>query len=51
MDAVALADPAGMVQELNAARLHFIQARQNCADKVMRPLIISKSILGLKERA
>ncbi|UIN21239.1 hypothetical protein LAZ82_22765 [Herbaspirillum frisingense] len=46
---LALADPVGMVQELNASRLHFIQARQNYTDKVMRPLVISKSILGLKD--
>lgn len=49
MAAIALFDPVGMVQELNAARLHFIQARQNYTDKLMRPLIISKSILGLKD--
>jgi len=49
MAAIALFDPVGMVQELNAARLHFIQARQNYTDKVMRPLIVSKSILGLKD--
>lgn len=47
--AVALADPVGMVQELNTTRLYFIKARQNFTDKVMRPLLISKSILGLKD--
>lgn len=47
--ALALLDPVGMVQELNASRLHFIQARQNYTDKVLRPLVISKSILGLKD--
>lgn len=47
--ALALLDPVGMVQELNGARLHFIQTRQNYSDKVMRPLVVSKSILGLKE--
>jgi len=46
--AVVLADPVGIVQELNSARLHFIQFRQNYTDLVMRPLVISKSILGLK---
>ncbi len=47
--AVALFDPVGVVQEINATRLHFIQSRQNYNQVVMRPLIVSQSLLGLKK--
>lgn len=49
--AVVLDDPVGIVQELNATRLERIAARQSyMADaRIARPLLISQSILGLKQ--
>ncbi|NUU01330.1 T6SS effector BTH_I2691 family protein [Herbaspirillum robiniae] len=49
MAALALHDPVGMVQELNGAVAHVVKARQDFGVSVMRPLMVSQSILGLKK--
>jgi hypothetical protein len=49
--AVVLHDPLGMVQELNATRLGVIESRQRYLsdERIARPLLISQSIVGLKQ--
>jgi hypothetical protein len=49
--AVVLHDPLGMVQELNATRLKFVESRQRYLSdaRIARPLLISQSIMGLKQ--
>lgn len=49
--AVVLNDPVGMVQELNATRLAQLENRQRYLshEKIARPLLISQSIMGLKQ--
>ncbi|AON53058.1 T6SS effector BTH_I2691 family protein [Herbaspirillum seropedicae] len=49
MAALVLHDPVGMVQELNGAVSRVVKARQDFGAAVMRPLIVSQSILGLKK--
>ena len=45
---VALIDAVGIVQELNASRLYFVEGRSSYCAIWERPLTISRSILGLK---
>lgn len=47
--AIVLNDAMGMVQETNGTRLHHIESRQKYCERVLRPLTISQSILGLKK--
>ncbi|MCR6480166.1 hypothetical protein NU688_28690 [Variovorax sp. ZS18.2.2] len=49
--AIVLNDPLGMVQELNATRLQAMDSRQRYLSdvRVVRPMLISQSILGLKQ--
>ncbi|MAF02627.1 T6SS effector BTH_I2691 family protein [Herbaspirillum sp.] len=47
--ALALFDPTGIVQELNANVAHHLQIRQDFGVSVMRPLIVSQSLVGLKK--
>ncbi|MDR6396907.1 T6SS effector BTH_I2691 family protein [Herbaspirillum seropedicae] len=47
--ALALFDPVGMVQELNGHVAHFVKCRQEFGVSVMRPLIVSQSLVGLKK--
>jgi hypothetical protein len=49
--AIVLNDPLGMVQELNASRLRQMETRQYYLshDSISRPLLISQSIVGLKQ--
>lgn len=47
--AVVLHDAMGIVQEVNGQRAHQVKARQNYCERVLRPLTISQSILGLKK--
>lgn len=47
--AVVLHDAMGIVQEINGQRAHQVKARQNYCERVLRPLTISQSILGLKK--
>ncbi|MDQ0611038.1 hypothetical protein QFZ83_005209 [Variovorax sp. W1I1] len=49
--AIVLNDPLGMVQELNATRLQTMDSRQRYLSdvRVVRPMLISQSILGLKQ--
>ncbi|WP_343742486.1 T6SS effector BTH_I2691 family protein [Herbaspirillum huttiense] len=49
MAALVLRDPVGILQELNGAVAHVVKARQDFGVAVMRPLMISQSILGLKK--
>lgn len=47
--AVVLHDAMGMVQEIDASRVHSVEAMQNYATRVARPLTVSQSIVGLKK--
>ncbi|WP_425603331.1 T6SS effector BTH_I2691 family protein [Luteimonas endophytica] len=47
--AVVLHDAMGMVQEIEATRLHSLESMQNYATRVARPLTVSQSIVGLKK--
>lgn len=49
--AIVLNDPLGMVQELNVTRLQVMDSRQRYLSdaRIARPLLISQSILGLKQ--
>lgn len=47
--AVVLHDAMGMLQEIDATRLHNVEAMQNYTQRVARPLSVSQSIVGLKK--
>jgi hypothetical protein len=49
--AVVLRDPLGVVQEVNATRLQQVESRQRylANERIARPLLISQSIVGLKQ--
>lgn len=47
--ALALFDPVGIVQEINGHVAHFVKCRQEFGVSVMRPLIVSQSLVGLKK--
>ncbi|RNF84988.1 hypothetical protein EER27_04140 [Lysobacter psychrotolerans] len=47
--AIVLHDAMGAVQEANATRLHFVEARQKTCEVEMRRLTVSQSIMGLKK--
>lgn len=47
--AVVLHDAMGMLQEIDATRLHNIESMQSYLQRVARPLSVSQSIVGLKK--
>src|SRR5690606_5237924 len=47
--AVVLHDAMGMLQEIDATRLHNIESMQSYLQRVARPLSVSQSIIGLKK--
>lgn len=47
--AVVLHDAMGMMQEIDASRLHCIESLQNYAARVARPRTVSQSIVGLRK--
>lgn len=47
--AVILHDAMGIMQEINATRLHSIESMQSYASRASRPLTVSQSIVGLKK--
>ena len=47
--AVVLHDAMGMVQEIDATRQHSLKSMQTYMSRVARPLMVSQSIIGLKE--